>query len=167
VRVQRLSLAAVPAAGGEGSLDRRGRLDKMRFLLVVWILLGATADSHAQARPSADDQRKLVGRWMLVVFDLPTFSGPIDDVVIESNTISMKLNCNRIKLTYSAKDGELIATPITSTLVACDPRADNSFERAFYEALQNARYQVDDHVLRLSRADDPTSDWSFELRRID
>jgi heat shock protein HslJ len=139
-----------------------------RFLLIVWILLGATASSHAQVLPSAGDPHQLVGRWMVVSIDLPTVSGRIgDDVVIEGNTISMKLDCNRIKLNYSAQKGELTATPLTSTLVACDPRTHNRFENLLYEAIQNARYQLDDRVLHLSRADNPTSDWTFELRRIE
>ena len=139
-----------------------------RFLLIVWILLGAVAAGHAQDVPSADDPHRLVGRWMVVSIDLPMVSGRIgDDVVIEGNTISMKLDCNHVKLNYSAKKGELTATPLTSTLVACDPRAHNRFESLLYEAIQNARYQLEGRVLHLSRADNPTSDWTFELRRIE
>lgn len=139
----------------------------MKSLLIVGIFLGMIDCGYAQVPPSADDQKRLVGRWELTLADMPMFSKAFNnDVIIENNIITMKLDCNRVTLTYLARDGELTAKPITSTLLACDPRRVYSFERTLYEMLQHSKYQVDDRVLRLTSFDDPASSWSLELHRV-
>src|SRR3984885_7296530 len=122
----------------------------MRVLLLIGILLEAIGYSRAQGLPPSDEGHKLIGRWVLVMGTSPN---PILDqyVVFQSDgTINMKKDCNRFLLKYSAIRGELTSTPISETLLGCDPKAHSSRNDAVYRAVLHSAYEVDGDNLRLT-----------------
>lgn len=139
----------------------------MRFPLTTWTLLGAILVSSAQTAFSSDDQYRLAGRWELTSADMPVALRRGEYVVIESRTIRMKSDCNVVTLGYSVNGDELSATPISSTLLVCDPG--NRFadeNQLVYEAVRHSRYQLDGDVLRLFSLKDSPLDFSLEFHRV-
>ena len=137
----------------------------MRFLLIMWTLLGATVASSTQVAFSSEAM--LAGRWELTSIDMPIALRRGDYVVIESATIRIRDACNEVTLRYSIRGNELSATRMTTTAVACDPP--DSFEdesRLVYEAVLHSRYQIDGDVLRLFSLSDLPFDYSLEFHRV-
>jgi heat shock protein HslJ len=112
-------------------------------------------------------QSRDAGRWELTSVDAPVALRSGDYVVIESTTIGIKRDCNEVTLGYSVEGNELSARPITTTLLACDPRdrfADEN--RSVYEALLHSQYRIDRDVLRLFSLRDSPIDYRLEFHRV-
>ena len=139
----------------------------MRFPLIVCMLLGAILICGPQGAFAFEDQHRLVGRWELTSIDAPISLRRGEYVVIESTTIRIRQDCNEVTLGYSVEGNELNAHPITTTLLACDPRnrfADES--RSVYEAVLHSRYRIDGDVLRLFSLKDSPIDYRLEFHRV-
>jgi hypothetical protein len=139
----------------------------MRFLLIIWILLGAILACCPQVAFSSDDQHRLVGRWELTSTGMPVPPRQGGYVVIGSTAIRVKDNCNELTLRYSLKGDELSATPLTTTLLACYPPSRFSDEsRSVYDAILHSRYQIEGDVLCLFSLSDSAVDYRLEFHRV-
>lgn len=138
----------------------------MRFLLIVWTLLGALLVCSADAF-SAEGQPTLVSRWELRSMGVPITQRRPAYIVIESTTIRVKEDCNEVTIGYTIDGNELRATSMTSTLVACSPVGRNAdADRAIYQAALHSRYQVDGDTLRLFSLKESAVDYKLEFHRV-
>ena len=104
----------------------------------------------------------------MISIDMPIALRRGDSIVIDGGTISIRSDCNEVKLVYSTKDDELTATPLTTTSVACYPSdrfADE--DRLVYGAVLHSRYQIDGNLLRLFSPKDSPFDYTLRFRRVE
>lgn len=124
---------------------------KKYFLLLCILALTVTACSGGTKSPS------LVGKWTLTSYgsaDSPTPAVPDVDAAIEfknDGSVTGNSGCNGFGGTYELKDGQIVFSPIVSTLMACDdPRM--SQENAVFQVLKDdVDYKIDGNTLTLTR----------------
>ena len=138
----------------------------MRVLLITFV--AASLACSTQAVFCTEVRHTLAGRWELISIDMPIALRRGDSIVIDGGTISIRSDCNEVKLVYSTKDDELTATPLTTTSVACYPSdrfADE--DRLVYGAVLHSRYQIDGNLLRLFSPKDSPFDYTLRFRRVE